>query len=249
MSIATKVKKSVGVSGLAEVRVLKNGARVIFEDGDTYEVSSEGWTHPTGKYMVTLSQTNDKILFASPPTGTYLVKFREFGNRQNKSEDNNGIPEAFIRRGGPRKGKGGQQWFAPDELTVSCKLEVVDPKSPYCGLNIVYSFPYAFENQPGTPFTWITASQSRLVRIEEFLRIAGLDMLNENMPYSENVLPWLESRLQDAHKIFSVNLNEKGFVQSLTEIPEYLLDPAILGNGNGKNGHKTTVKKGRKVTA
>jgi hypothetical protein len=246
MAITTKIKKSVGPSGLAEVRTLKNGVRVIFEDGDHYEVSSEGWDHPTGKYMITLSQERDRILFASPPGGSYLVKFREFGNRQGKSETDNGIPEAYIKRGGQRTGKNGATWFAKDELSVSCKLEVVDPTSPYKGLNIVYTFPYSFENMPGTPFTMITASASRLVRIEEFLRIAGLDMLNDDMPFSTNVLPWLEKRLQDAHKIFSVTLNEAGFVHSLTEIPEYLLDPALLGNGNG---HKNGKKKGIKVTA
>jgi hypothetical protein len=244
--ITTKVKKSIGKSGFAEVRVLKNGLRAIFDDGDTYELSSEGWDHPTGKYMITLTQSHDRILFAAPPMGTYLVTFREFGNRQNKTEGDSGMPEPFIRRGGLRKGKGGQQWMAPDELTVSCKLEVVDPHSPYKGLNIIYSFPYAFEVLPGTPFTQITASQSRLVRIEEFLRIAGLDMLNDDMPYSTNVLPWLESRLQEAHKIFSVNLNDKGFVQSLTEIPEYLLDPEVLGNGKAKTTKKA---KGKLVTA
>lgn len=237
MAIQTKVKKSVGTSGLAEVRVLKNGLRVIFADGDTYEVSSEGWEHPTGKYQITLSEGNDKILFASPPVGTYLVRFREFGNRQNKSEGNNGMPEPYIKRGGMREGKNGNRWFAPDELSVSAKLEVVDPHSPSKGLNIIYSFPYAFEMQPGTPFTMITAKAGRLVKIEEFLRIAGLDFLNDDIPYSTNILPWLENRLQSAHKVFSVTLNEKGFVQTLTEIPDYLLPPevtAVPTNGKAK---------------
>jgi hypothetical protein len=239
MAIQTKVKKSVGTSGLAEVRVLKNGLRVIFADGDTYEVSSEGWNYPTGKYQITLSEGNDKILFASPPAGTYLVRFREFGNRQNKSDGNTGMAEPYIKRGGMRDGKNGNKWFAPDELSVSCKLEVVDPSGPssaYKGLNIIYSFPYAFDVQPGTQFTMITAKASRLVKIEEFLRIAGLDFLNDDIPYSTNVLPWLEHRLQSARKRFSVTLNEKGFVQTLTEIPDYLLpaDEDVPTNGKAK---------------
>jgi hypothetical protein len=238
MPINTKVKKSVGPSGLAEVRVLAKGLRVIFlADHDTYEVSSEGWNYPTGKYQITLNETHDKILFASPPTGTYLVRFREFGNRQNKSEGNTGMPEPYIKRGGMREGKDGKsRWFAPDELSVSAKLEVVDPGSPYKGLNIIYSFPYAFEMQPGTVFTMITAKAGRLVKIEEFLRIAGLDFLNDDIPYSTNVLPWLEKRLQSAHKRFSVTLNEKGFVQTLTEIPDYLLpaDEDVPTNGKAK---------------
>lgn len=236
MAIQTKTKKSVGPQGLAEVRVLKNGLRVIFADGDTYEVSSEGWDHPTGKYQITLNETHDKILFASPPAGTYLVRFREFGNRQNKTEGNSGMPEPYIKRGGMRQGKNGAAWFAPDELSVSAKLEVVDPGSPYKGLNIIYSFPYAFEVQPGTVFTMITAKATRLVKIEEFLRIAGLDFLNDDIPYSTNVLPWLENRLQSARKRFSVTLNEKGFVQTLTEIPDYLLpaDEDVPTNGKAK---------------
>jgi hypothetical protein len=247
--IQTKVKNNNGPKGLAEVRVMNKGLRVIL-NGENYEVSSEGWDRPTGRYNVTLNQTLDRILFASPPGGTYIVKFKEFGGRQGKTETDRGIPESYIKRGGVRKMKDGRQWMAPDELTVAVQLEVIDPEpSPYRGLNIFYSFPYAFEKDERSSSTVITAKASRLVRIEEFLRIAGLDFITDDIPFSTNVLPWLEKRLQDADRIFTVTLNPEGFVQTLTEVPEYLLPPGIRDNGHKNGNGKAKAKKGAKVAA
>ena len=223
MPVPTKIKKNIGVQGVADVRVLQKALRIVFADGDQYEVEKGDWDRPSGKYNVTLSTMGDKILFVSPPpSSTCLVRFVGFGNRQNE------IPEPYIKRGGPRKGKNGSSWFAPDELTFSAKLEVVD-KSPYNGLSIPYSLPYAFEQYPGTNTTMITAAQTRLIRIEEFLRITGLDLATEDIPFSDNVLPWLERRLTQTPKIFSVSLNDKGFIQNLVDIPDYLLPPELTG--------------------
>lgn len=233
----TKVKKSVGTSGVADVRVLKDGLRVIFKDGDIYQVEKGNWgDRPSGVYSVTLSQTNDKILWVSPPPGiTTLVAFGGFGHRQND------IPEAWIKRGGPRKSPNGGTYYAQDELSFTVMLVVKD-KGPYNGLEIPYVLPYGFENEPGTQMTLINAKQKALQRLEELFRAVGFNIQQEDIPFSVNVLPWLEKKFLSLGKIFSVTLNDKGYVERVTEIPDYLLPPEIIK----KSAPKKTAAKSKK---
>lgn len=238
MPVQSKVKKNVGVQGVADVRILKDALRINFADGDSYQIEKGDWKYPAGKYNITLTSQGDKVLFVSPPPlTTHLVRFEHFGNRGQ-----NDIPSPYIQRGGPRQSKSGGSYYAPDELKASARLVVVGT-SPYEGLGIVYTFPYSFEPQPGTPFTLISATASRLAKIEEFLRVAGLDLLKDDIPFSDNVLPWLESKFQSAGKIFQVALNDKGFVQTLTEVPTYLLPPALTDKKSKAAPKKRTAKK------
>lgn len=232
----TKIKKNIGVSGVAQVKILKDAVRVIYPDGDQYDVPKNNLPDglASGNYSVTMSATGDKIVFlAPPPLTTNLVRFKEFSNRDN------GVPEPKIKRGGPRKGKNGAQWIAPDELVFIPMLEIVEGQ--YKGLTIPYSLNYGFEPDPGTPYTLINASAGRLAQIEEFFRAAGFDLAKEEIPFSDNILPWLENRLNKAHRIFSVSLNKDGYVDKLAEIPEYLLPPELAKAPSAK-----TTKKSKK---
>jgi len=243
MPINTKIKKNTGAAGLADVRVLNNGSlRVVFANNEVYEVEGEGWSYPTGKYAVTLDALGTKVLFVGPPPlTTHLVRFKQFSNRGR-----NDIPEVKVQRGGPRQKKDGGTYIAPDELKAYCKLEVVG-EGPYVGMDIVYSFSYAFEPEPGTPNAIISATAGRLVAIEEFLRINGIDFLKEDLPFSSNVLPWLEKRFLAAGKVYQVALNEKGYVKQITEVPAYLLPKNLTGAKAAKKvAKKAPAKKAKK---
>ena len=236
MPVYSKIKSNTGTRGLAEVRVLKNSLRVIFEDGDQYEVSNEGWEYPTGTYSITLSKGNDKVLYVNPPPGvSLLVKFKEFGNRTN------GVPEPKIKRGGTFPGKNGGSFHVPDHMVFTSQLEIVEPDSIYKGLTVPYQLDYAFERYQATTNTMIVATQSRLVKIEDFLRIAGFDPLENDIPWSDNILVFLEEQFQKAGKVFQVKLNEKGFISQLVEIPEYLL-PNLDNGSKPKKARKTKAK-------
>lgn len=258
MAIRTKNKSSNGMKGLAEVRVLADYIRVIFKaDGDTYQVKKDGWDRESGVYSVTLNKANDEIAFASPPSRSepYLVKFLEFSNRVGASENNPGVPEPKIDPGGPRQGKNGQTYYAEDRLVARAKLVVVE-KGPYKGLNIVYTLPYIFTQDDLVPTLTMfegTAGQRKV--LEDFLQITGLDMVNDEIPWSGNILPWLEARLQAANKIFSVRLNEKGFVakDGIAPIPAYLITPEMLGEeapkkASAKSNGKAAAKKSPRKT-
>ena len=255
MAIRTKNKSSNGMKGLAEVRVLSDYLRVIFKaDGDTYQVRKAGWDRESGLYNVTLNKANDEIAFASPPgrSEPYLVKFLEFSNRVGASENNPGVPEPKIDPGGPRVGKNGQTYYADDRLVFRAKLVVVE-KGQYKGLNIIYTLPYIFTQDDLVPTLAMfegTAGQRKV--LEDFLRLAGLDMVNDEIPWSGNVLPWLESRLQAADTIFTARLNEKGFIakEGLSSIPSYLITPELLGEEpEKKSARKPAAKsKAKKAT-
>lgn len=248
MAIPTKNKSSNGMKGLAEVRVLNDYLRVIFKtDGDTYQVTKNGWTRPSGIFNVTLSKANDEIKFMSPPgrSEPYLVKFLEFSNRIGVSDDNPGVPEPKIDPGGMRQGHNGP-YYQPDKLVARAKLVVVEGQGEgiYKGLNIILTLPFIFEQYPGTMITQLVGTAGERKQVESFLTTVGMDMVNDEIPWAGNVLPFLEARLQAADKVFGVRLNDKGYVEKdgLVSIPEYLITPEMLGETE-KPAKKAPVKK------
>ena len=272
MPVYSKVKSSNGISGLAEVRVLPTSLRVIFQkDGraiDTYDVQKTGWPEdrPSGLYKITLAKTNDAVKFVSPPgrDEPFLVRFDEFANRIGRTDDNPGVPQPKIKPGETKSWPGGGSSYIPEHPVFSAKLVVIE-KGPYTGLSINYEIPYIFENYPGTTSTMFAGTAKQNERLEKFLRLVGMDLLNEDIPFSDNVLPWLEMRLQQLGKVFSVQLNESGYVAKdgfrtipSWGLPEGAIDekylpkpvaiaaasfvPNIIANGKS-NGKKTAAKK------
>lgn len=239
--IRSKAKKNTGVSGLADVRVLANSLRVHFKaDDDEYQTSLEGWDREAGLYNVTLEKSNDKVKWVSPPgrPQAYLVKFQEFGNRQN------GIPEPKKQEGGPRQGvrKDGTpySYYQPDSWKAIAKLEVME-QGIYKGLIISHRVPYVFVLDPATNESMIEGTNAERKQTEEFLVINGFDLAQDSIPAATNVLPWLEARIQAAGKLFLVTLNEKGFVDALSPLPAFMDVSSILGK-NGKSKAKAPAK-------
>ena len=258
MAIPTKNKSSNGMKGVAEVRVLNDYLRVIFKaDGDTYQVTKNGWTRPSGVFNVTLSKAQDEIKFVSPPgrSEPYMVKFLEFANRVGASDSNPGVPEPKIEPGGMRQGRNGP-YYEADKLVARAKLVVVEGQNEgiYKGLNIVLTIPYIFAQYPGSMITMLEGTSGQRRQVETFLTTAGMDMVNDEIPWAGNVLPFLEAKLQAADKIFGVRLNERGYVEKdgLVSIPSYLITPEMLGEedepkkkapAKSKAGAKKAVRK------
>jgi len=246
MSIPTKNKSYTGMRGAAEVRVLaEDTLRVIFADGDTYTVNKNGWERPSGLYNITLSKTNDEIKFASPPyrAEPYLVRFEEYANRIGVTDDNPGVPEPKVEAGGWRQGRTGP-YYEADKLIFTAKL-VVAEKGAYKGLNIPHKLPYIFAQYPGTMISMLEGTSGERRKVETFLQLTGYDMVKDEIAWAGNVLPFLEARQQAANKIFTMRLNEKGFVDKdgLSSISSYLLTPEMLGEDVVKTTKKTPAKK------
>lgn len=226
-------KRDFGPSGLADVRLLKQGARVSFPDGSVYDVASIPPTIKTsGKYVVTLTTDKSKILGVHPPAGQYILSFRRFGNRivGKTSGADDGLPVNKIQRGGPRQGKNGV-WMAPDQLV--CVAEFVIEQHPqYEGLIATANVPYSFSAPQNGNLTEYVDKPKNLQRLETFLHCAtNIPLNNIDIEYADDSTQLLlryEKFIQSHHVLFMGRIGEKGFAEldSFAPMPEYLLTPA-----------------------
>lgn len=235
-----KQKKAIGLQGVADVRLLRNGVRVTFKaDGDMYDVAPESW--PTerqpGIYNITLSQDNAKIIGINAPGGQYITKFVGFGNRNNE------IPEPKILRGGPKtwtdpKTSKTKKWMQPDTLNFFAK-EIILSAGKYEGLEINYMLPYSFVPGINPSVCDVMDKPGNLEKLEAWLRFSGFDIAGDEIPYSGNILPWLEKFLlakSDAN-LKLITTNERGFVDTISALPPELAG-AMVPEKKAKKGKK-----------
>lgn len=146
--------------------------------------------------------------------GTYIFAFDSIGNRVNE------VPEPAVQRGGPRQSADGKKkWIEPDSMVwrVNCK---VLSEGKYEGLRVMYQLPYLFSAVPGSPNTQILGSGRRdLEKVAGFFQAVGFDLMNREIPYSINVLPWLENTLSNVSTPFLAKVTEKGFMTDLSVLP------------------------------
>ena len=219
MPVTTSIKKNIGESGYADVRPSKKGVRIMFDSGLGFDLEADQWEdgRQSGQYNITLDANNSKIVGVRPIAGTYILDFVGLGNRINE------LPEPKTQRGGPRQSKDGKKkWFQADSLAFVTVLSVLS-EGKYQGLKIYHNVPYIFSPVPGSTGTQLQASgKNELERVETFLRAAGFDLVDQDIPFSGNVLPWLEQTLLGIHKPFMGVLAETGFLNSLSELPKEL---------------------------
>lgn len=226
MGLNIRKKSSLGPNGLAEVRLLKEKVKVIFEeDGDIYELPLDVWEEdrPAGNYVVGLNKDRTDIFFVKPPGGqTFYCKFQEF---VRKGTD---IPVPYIQKGGKTiTTKTGGQFVTQDEMKAAYHLLIIDPGGKYDGMTLWGSIPYIFEQSPGAQICDIVGRKGQLERVEKFLRVTGFDFANDSIQYSPNVLPQLERMLQENDAIFLVTTNDKGFIQEMSEVPVNMLPEGV----------------------
>lgn len=221
MGLDFRQKSGYGPNGLAEVRLLKEKVKVIFEDGDIYELPLDSWPEgrPAGNYTVGLNKDRTDISFVKPPGGkTWYARFKEF------KRDGSDIPVPYVEHGGKvMTNKDGGKWVTEDEMRAKYVFSILDPGGMYDDLTLTGNIPYIFEEKVGTSTAELVGKKGQLGRLEKFLRVTGFDFVNDTIQYSPNVLPQLERMLQEKGAIFSVTTNEKGFIAEMAEIP-----PAFL---------------------
>lgn len=231
MPIEMQEQKSFGPSGIAEVRVLANKVKIIFQaDGDIYEIGLDGWPEgrPAGNYFIGLNKERTKASIIRPMAGTYFLKFKEF-KRQGQSE----LPEPHIQRGGPRKGKNNSTWWADDELRYTAVMEVqFDPM--YSGLTVTKSIPYIWTPKAGTNEAMLVGKPRAVTDNDKFLRTAGLNFLTDSVYYTPNVLPQLERLLQERGVIFQGVVSDKGFLDDVTSTPAGWMPPVVAKKAPAK---------------
>lgn len=217
MPVPVSIKKNIGETGYADVRIAKNLVRIMFSSGTGYEVDPEEWEkgRAAGQYNITMSADGNKIIGVRPVAGTYMLQFLSLGGLVNE------VPEPKVQRGGPRQGKDGRHWIQPDSLVWVTILEVMS-EGRFKGLKVYNNVPYIFSAIPGSPYTQLSGSKSEIERAETFLRVNGFDVTQNDIPYSSNVLPWMEKKLFEDRRPFLGTITEKGFITTLAELPKEL---------------------------
>ena len=103
------------------------------------------------------------------------------------------------------------------EFTALCTVT----QGTWEGATVPINLEYHFEEDGSTGVTAQLIGRSRSkILLDSFLIHAGLNMEEDVIPWSENILPALEEKLQEAGQEFLMNLNDKGYVDTISAAPD-----------------------------
>ncbi len=167
-----------------------------------------------GQAHARISQDGTKLYGLRPITpGNYFCKFVKFAAKKDQAP----APRVVKAREG-RKADG-TTFPVAEHLEFTALLEITS--GVWEGAEMPVSLWYHFKEYQTTGIaSQIIGTAKSKVLLDQFLTVGGVDMGEVAIPWSENILPELESRLKKADKEFLVNLNDKGYPAAITAAPD-----------------------------
>lgn len=220
MPIPTETRGGTYIRGLADVRIRDDAELLIKMDEDgriftiPYVVSELG-TIAEGRYRVSIGSDGSKLFGIVPEKGTYIVRY----NGMVAQEGSLPVPKLIEAR--VCKKKAGGTWTAPAKLVFTVLLRVLSVS--HKRLTIPLPLDYSFEQYKDSNETLIPLGSKSLEKTAKFVEMAGLDFTKDTIPWSENVLPFLDELFRDRNTKFQIVL-EKGYVESIIPMPSELDD-------------------------
>ena len=217
-----------GPQGLGDVRFQKSsadvitGAKVVAADGTMYPITPENIAETVvrkdlkGAYF-SLSVNEAQLQVVRPYEGTFPVRFGGFTRR---GEDEN--PSPYLKRGGPRQRRHSNgkvsTYQVSDQLRFTSVLNIW--AGEHAGYDYIYWLPYVFEAGENGASKARSRSSRDLDRLRGFLKLVGWNLEEEQIPYSDNVLPYLEKQLLERGERapFMVSI-EKGWPVRIDSLP------------------------------
>jgi hypothetical protein len=219
------IGKETGPRGLARISLTAKGRiKVVFDDGQSpRELFPEDNEElmPLIKRMaedkafskslfIKMDREGTKIFSMSPPGDkTYIAVFEGFVH----AKDQPPIPKWVDERKGQKKGGG--SFSIPRHIEFMPIFGVI--AGPYQGLKIVTPMSYAFRELDDGSTQLFGTGVNKTV---EFLERTGLNFVTDDIPYSDNILPFLEELLLDRQVPVAIALNEQGYVSSIAAPPD-----------------------------
>lgn len=170
---------------------------------------------PAGTELTNVSYSvnaaGDILYGFHPAKGSYIVRFWKFAVREDEE------PRPRVQQGGNKTSKDGRKWYQPDKLVFTVLLKV--QSGEFKGSVIPYMLDYAFERDTSGD-VYIKAGKKTMDRIITFLDLAGLDVANETIRWTDNILPDLEMLLSERAEecVFQVTMKD-GWIDTLSELP------------------------------
>lgn len=208
------VKEAGGDYLQGEATVTLEGGKIVVvftEDNKRYmDVTME--KIPEGlvsgdKYQVRLNSTGTEMYSIRPVKCTAVAVFERFTAKKDEP------PQPKVQQGGPRNGSKGT-WYAKDKLIFTALFKIVSKK--YRGMEIAYPLDYTFKQWENSTDTVIPTGSKNKDKVVTFLETTGWDAATDEIPYSENVLPFLEKLLKARNKQVLLAVNDKGYIDSLS---------------------------------
>ena len=217
---STRMKANVNVAGdIAKLAVLEGEYSgrtfsIFKEDFPAYMVNA-----PTGDYFLRMNADITQMYSATPAiVQSYFMVLDSFQHQDDAP------PTPWVDKGGKTiTMKDGKTFVTKDRLMFTVNLRIV--AAEYTGFLISHLVPYAFQVDEGSEETMIAGTGRN--KCEEFLGLVGLDFLNDTIPFSDNVLPFLEPLLVGRKVVLIAEVNDKGYIASITRPPVGIPMPEI----------------------
>lgn len=200
-----------GQVGTADVTVSRDKVRVAFDEGQIVDILREDAPDYiiSGRQNVTLSSDNTHIQSARPAGGSYICKFSHFASREDTPPE----PKVVPARSGISKA--GKRYSIDEHLEFTAVYQIIRGK--FKGYQLIQNLFYAF-SEYGDGITQISGNGSR--KLEEFLLSNGLNFTSDDIPFSDNVLPYLEKLIISKNKYLIVQISPEGWITTLADAPE-----------------------------
>jgi hypothetical protein len=210
------VVNNYGPSGPATIKVTPKVIEVKM-DGNKYlepfrfDRASYKGVVVAGHGYARISSDTEVLYGLRPLTGNYFVKFKEFSHKKEEAP----LPRTMKERVGVTNGK---PWKIEEHIEFTALVTIT--QGEWEGAELPINLWYHFREYQSTGLTEQIIGRSKSkVLLDNFLINGGIDMDTDTLPWSENVLPELQARLKKASAEFLVNLNAKGYIETISPAP------------------------------
>jgi len=161
-----------------------------------------------GQVFVTLSSDKNTLMGVRPLKGAFYVKIKSFA----ASKDKEPTPRHYEGIG--RKKDGETYPYSYEGFTVILEIVKGDWKKSTIPSFLRYKFVDAGDGESAG----ISGTGKHTEILFNFLELAGIDMVIDTIPLSENVLPWLEQTLLARNSVFQAIVAE-GYITAFAPSP------------------------------